>query len=331
MAFNNWTNTKWVISEDEVTIFPFRISKLLAFIFGGLAILLCAAFWFIEHTSFEVILPIIAPILFIAGLIWMGGKTSAIFDNRKGVFKRKLFNILPVSTIPFSKLHAVNVVNQTLGGYSYKLFRKNARYGKGITISSGYSKNNDANATAFVNDVIPRIHAFLDRHDPQGLEKLADIEHFKYFKEEDGVYEVRNGKVSNLIYALVFIGLSIFLATLIEEKTTGVWIGQGFFLIMTIVFANNAFTHFIFDPNAGIVKKKALFAFLNKEFDYKYYIGVQTIRHSTNGIYSRTSVNLNFLSSDKSKSAQEVEVASFYRVSKVERFMQEYQQIIRLN
>ncbi|PVH25411.1 hypothetical protein [Sphingobacterium corticibacter] len=322
--------TRWEIMPDRIVLYPHRTFSMIAIFLlllgTGLAVLL-----YNQGENLKSLWPIALAWLLVTILLGASARNCLVFDNQAGMLYHKWLGILTTRNLSFSELYGINVVNQSgLGGYSYKLFRKKARYGRGIAVSSGYSKANDENAVAFVTEVIPKIHAFLDQHDKLSNPEIVPVTSLRYFRQDGDQYVVRGAKLSNILYGLLFIIMSIWIALGVPEKTFGIYIAQVFVLLLVVIFVNSIFIKFVFDPQQRTVKRTALFSYMNKEYSFEHFLGVQAVRHTTNMIYTGTSVHLHFLDVPKSNKAIELEVASYYRVKNVDRFIQEFHQVMPL-
>jgi hypothetical protein len=259
------------------------------------------------------------------------GRTSIEFDGSTGMMRKKLLGFIPVKVVPFTKLFGINPVTTLGGGYTYRIFEKDNRYGKGIVISSGYQKNNDPNAVAFVEEAVTVIHRLLDEHAPLTDVKAEPISSFRYFDQVDGKYVIKRNKVGPTIFgvAMLFVG--------IHELLPGAWLGNEIafgriamlaFLILggaAIILA--AFTTIAFDQAAGTVERKSPIGLGNKTYAFQNFTGIQTVRKSVNFIYTGTDVQVFFM--DASGIKQEALILSSFRRSKnVERFINEVNQIM---
>ncbi|WP_158827418.1 hypothetical protein [Mucilaginibacter lacusdianchii] len=330
MSLKSLSKTRWKIESDRVTIYPYGVfyvfTAVIAVLFTGLLWLYISY----QNTTIVQSLPFVLFLLLMVVLFWGFASTYIEFDNRKGTMRKMLMGFIPTTTIPFGKLQGINAVSNMAGSYNYRLFQKNARYGKGIIVSSGYTKNDDPNAIAFVNEAVPMIHGYLDLHDSPTDYIEQSITSFKYFKQEGNIYTIKNNKAGALVFALFFFGLGIWLFTVPVESliTTLLMIALVFFF--GLVFVNAAFTQLIFNPQARTVERKGLFKFLNKAYSLDHFAGLQTVRHSMNFIYVRTSVNLYFEVPGKNGKQDILTIGSRYRSKSVERFIQEFSQIMGL-
>ncbi|WP_166334282.1 hypothetical protein [Sphingobacterium chungjuense] len=322
--------TRWEITPDRIVLYPQRTFSMIAIfllIMGiGLFVLL-----YNQDENLKSLWPIALIWLLFTIFFGASARNCIVFDNQSGTLYHKWLGVLTTRSIPFNELHSINVVSQSgLGGYSYKLFRKKARYGRGIAVSSGYSKANDENALAFVTEVIPKIHAFFDQHDKLSNPEIVPLTSLRYFRQDGDQYVVRGAKLSHVLYGLLFITMSIWIALGVPEKTIGIHIAQVFVLLLVVVFVNSVFIKFIFDPQQRTLKRTALFSYMNKEYSFEHFLGVQAVRHTTNMIYTGTSVHLHFVDVSKNNKAIELEVASYYRVKNVDRFIQEFHQVMQV-
>ncbi|SFM61966.1 hypothetical protein SAMN05428949_0197 [Chitinophaga sp. YR627] len=326
------TKTRWKIESDRIIIQPFGLlfilAGVLALIFAGLFI----AFRAMGEQNIVGTGPVASFLFITLALFFLGGFTYIVFDRTNGVMKKMLFGFIPVRNIPFNKLQGVNIVTQGYGGFSFRLFTKAHKYGRGITLSSGYSKDTDRNATAFSNEVVPLIHQFLDAADPLPQEKLEAITDFKYFIPDGGVYTLKTSKIGLLIFGVACFALGI------HECTSAAWmkdlnpIGKILMTAGPIVFGvlliAAAFTKVTFNTGTRMIERKSPIRLGNLQHPFEHFVTFQTVRKTYNGLYSGTEVHMYFQKPGENKE-KAVVLASFRNTQKIERFIQEVNSIMR--
>lgn len=330
MSLKSLSKTRWKVEPDRVVIYPYGLFYIFAAIMAVLSVGLLYVYTRYENKPITASTPLLILAVVIVALFVGYASTYIEFDNRSGKMKKLLMGFLPVVNVPFSKLQGINPVSNTAGGYNYRLFRKNARYGKGIVVSSGYSKNDDPNAIAFVDEAVAVVHGYLDQHDSPADFTAPTITSYKYFEQDGSVYAIKTKKAGALIFALFFLGLAAWMFTVPVESLLATLLIIAFLLLFGLVFINAAFTKIVFDPYNKTVKRTGLFSFFNKQYDFSNFAGIQTIRHSMNFIYVRTSINLYFEVPGKNGKQEMFTIGSHYRSKSVERFIQEFYQVMAL-
>ena len=330
-SIKSLSQTRWKLEADRVTIYPhglfYVLSAVLAVAFAAIGFLYVKY----DNASLSDAIPLILLLLLVVVLFWGFAGTSVEFDNRSGVMRKKLFGFIPVNSIPFAKLHAINPVTSLYGSYKYRLFRKDAKYGKGIQVSSAYGKNDDPNAIAFVEEAANTIHGFFEKHDSPGDYNPAPITTYRYFNVEGGKYLLKKNKIGSTVLGLVLLAFGI------HELTPNAWLDQDMSigricLLLFTVLGGPAiilagFTSVVFDTMKQTVERKSPIGLGNRIYAFDDFNGVQTVRKSMNFIYSGTEVQLYFLKPGTDK--QDVMVLqSFFRTSQVERFVQEVHSIL---
>ncbi|MFC4211060.1 hypothetical protein ACFOWA_07705 [Pedobacter lithocola] len=330
MSLKSLSKTRWRIEPDRIIVFPYGLSYILAAV---LAVIFAAGYIVYTnylHNSLESSFLLLSVLLIIIVLFigWAG--TSIEFDINGGVMRKKLFGFLPVSSIPFSNIYAINPVTE-LGSYKYKVFKKENRYGKGILVSSAYGKNDDPNALAFVEEVITPIHRYLELYDGPNDFKPVNIESYQFFNVQGGAYTIKKNKIGGVILGLVLLAVGI------HELTPNAWLGHGYdigricFLIFTIIggpiIILAGFTEVTLDKNTRLLTRTNPIGLGNKTYTFDNFNGVQTVRKSTNFIYSGTDVQVYFLKPDKQKE-EAIVLQSFFSTRKVERFIAEVNSIM---
>jgi hypothetical protein len=323
--------TRWKIEPDRVTVYPFGLYYILAAI---LAVIFAAGYFIYIYYLQNPIAASIPLLIVLIGFIllfiaWAG--TSIEFSISSGIMRKKLFGVLPIRSIPFSKIYGISPVSNTMGGYKYKVFKKDDRYGKGMLVSCAYGKADDKNAISFVEEVVTPIHKHLEAHDSPDDFKPVNITAYKYFDVQGSSYILKKNKVGSIILGIVLLSIGI------HELTPDAWLGQGYsigricFLIFTIVggpiILLTSFTEVRLDKSSRTMTRSNPTGLGNKTFIFEDFNGMQTVRRSTNFIYSGTDVQLYFLQ-HASQKEDVIVLQSFFSTRKVERFIAEVNSII---
>lgn len=332
LSIKSLSKTRWKLEPEQVTIYPYGLSYILGTILAVVFIVLFLVYSNFLHSSIQELLFLIIPIvLFVAFFFGFAG-TSIEFDNRTGMMRKKFMGFIPVVSQPFSRLHGINIVTDMAGSYRYRLFKKDDRYGKGILVSCGYSKNDDPNAVAFVNEVAETVHRYLDMHDAPIDYVAPQIISYKYFDQVDGQYRLKKNKIGSII-----VGLALF-AVGIHELTPFAWMARdlslGWIFFMAFTFIGGpaiiiaGLTNIIIDPGAKVIERVSPIGLGNKTYAFSDFNGLQTVRKSTNFIYSGTEVRLYFLKPNSTKE-DVLALQSFYSTRKVEKFIEEVNSLIK--
>jgi hypothetical protein len=331
MSIKTLLKTRWKIEPDRVTIYPYGLSYLLS---GILAVLFAGIFFVYlkyQNSSVNDAVPLISVLLVIVLLFWGFGETSIEFDNKTATMRKKLMGFLPITSIPFSNLHGISPVSNLYGSYKYRLFRKDNKFGKGILVSCAYTKNEDPNAIAFVDEAATIIHEYLDVYVLPTDQIDPQITTYKYFTKEDGKFLLKKNKVGSTIFGLLLFGTGV------HELLPGAWLGNEWalgriFMLLFLLIGGAAiflagYTDITFDTTNRTLERKSPIRLGNKRFSLDDFNGIQTVRRSTNFIYSGTDVQLYFIKRGTDKE-EAIVLQTFTRSSKVERFVQEVNAII---
>ena len=325
------SKTRWKIKPDRVTVYPYGLSYILAAV---LAIIFAAGYFvYVYYLKNSIASSTsLLGILLVIILLFVGWAGTAIeFDISSGIMRRKLFGFLPVKSIPFSQIYGISPVNNTLGAYTYRVFRKDNRYGKGTLVSCAYGKTDDKNAIAFVEEVITPIHRHLEAHDSPDDFKPVEIREYKFFDVQGSSYIIKKNRIGSILLGVVLLSIGI------HELTPDAWLGHGYqigricFLIFTIIggpaIILAAFTEVRLDKSSRSLTRTSPIGLGNKSFSFNDFNGVQTVRRSTNLIYSGTDVQVYFLKPGSEKE-DVIVLQSFFSTRKVERFITEINSII---
>jgi hypothetical protein len=331
MSLKTLVKTRWKIEPDRVIIYPYGLlyvfTAVIAALFTGLLLLYLKSI----NTTLAESLPLVLFLLLIIVLFWGFAGTYVEFDNSKARMRKMLMGFLPVTTLPLAKLQGINSVSNTVGSYNYRLFRKDARYGKGIVVSSGYTKEDDPNAIAFVNEAIPIIHSYLDRYDTPTDFVDEKITSYKYFDQEAGVYTVKNKKIGAIILGFFFVALGLYLTTIETNGFLPKLIIVAAMLLMGLVIINAGYTKLSFDTTNQIIQRTGLISYFNKQYNFYSFAGIETLRRSINFVYAGTDVNMYFEVAGKNGKQEIITASSFKNSADIERFIKELYQIMEID
>lgn len=319
--------TSWKITSDVVTIYPYRIFYLLSLLFAFCLGLVLAALRISAGLQDLTIVSV-----FFLGLVLLlasGGLTKIVFDNERQLMQKKMFGVLPVISIAFEKLDRITVVRNTLSGYNFRAFRKNDKYGKGVVVSSGYGKDTDKNALAFVNEVIPAVDAFLKVNTVETVK--APILEYEFFRVNSTKYQVKKNTLFLFFIAALFLSFGIselihtrFLSEAPLIVRYALVVGSFFLGISGII---TIFTKIVFDTSEKTVEVISPLGLRNRVYAFADFQGVQVVRKTTNGVHSGTEVQMYFEDRVKNKTKTLV-VRSFGKSKKIEQFLDEIHSIM---
>lgn len=331
MSLKSLSKTRWKIESDRVTIYPYGLSYILAAV---LAIIFGAGYLFYVQSlqnSMESSMPLLLVLLVIIVLFLGWARTSIEFDVNSGIMRKKLMGFLPITSISFSRIYGISPVSNTMGSYTYRVFKKDNRYGKGILVSCSYVKNDDPNATAFVDEVITTIHRQLEVHDSPEDFRPQVIDNYTFFNVQGGSYTLKKNRIGSVVFG------TLLLAVGIHELTPYAWmghetnIGRICFLLFTLIGGPSiilaGFTNITLDKTSRLLTRTNPIGIGNKTYSFDNFNGIQTVRRSTNFIYSGTEVQVYFLKPGTQKE-EAIALQSFFSTRKVERFVAELNSII---
>jgi hypothetical protein len=325
------TKTRWIIDGNRVIVYPHRVS----FILGAIVALVFAGIMALYVTNLHgdtsvstlfFIFLVVIPVLFFAF-----GNTYVEFDGSRGFMQRKLFGLIPVKTVSMSALHGINVVTQA-GGYKYKMFLKKDKYGRGVLVSSGYSKNTDANAQAFVEQVVPVIHGYLDQYGPVADSAPQPITSYKYYTNTGGSFTIKKRKAGLIILGVLFLAFGLHewidpwmkdVSTLQKVLVIVVCVGIG------LGFMHAAFSSIVFDTGAQVIKRAGPLGWGNKTISFNDFAGFQTIRKSTNSVYTGTEIYMYYRISNTQQQAS-IMLQMLKSSEQIERFLEETKSIMNI-
>jgi len=331
MSLKSLAQTRWKLEPNLVTVYPYGLSYILSAVLAVIFAAILFVYTYYLNSTLSESLPLVLVLVLMVLLFWGFAGTSIEFDNHSGIMRKKLMGFIPINTIHFSKLQGINPVANLYGSYKYRLFTKKNRYGKGILVSCAYTNNDDPNALAFVEEAATTIHGFLDAYDAEGDYAPEPITTYRYFDQQSGIFLLKKNKIGSTLLGLVLLLIGI------HELTPAAWldqelsIGRICVLIFTVVggpaIILAGFTNITIDITKRTVERKSPIRLGNKTFAFDNFNGIQTVRRSTNFIYSGTDVQLYFLKPGTDKE-EVIVLQSFYKTRNVERFIQEVNAII---
>jgi hypothetical protein len=328
MSLKSLSKTRWKIEPNSVTIYPYGVfyifTIVIAVLFSGLLLL----FINYQNTTLTESLPFVLLLLLIVIIFWGFASTQIEFDNSQGSMRKLLMGFIPVANIPFSKLQGINAVSNMAGSYNYRLYRKDAKFGSGIVVSCGYTKNDDPNAIAFVNEAVPLIHGYLDMHDSPGDFVAEPITSFRFFEQTGNVYTIKNKRIGAIIFGLIFLVIGLYLLTIETNGALSKVFIVGITAFFGLIFLNAAFTTITFDTTAQTVERVGLAKFMNRKYHFGAFAGFQTLRRSINFVYAGTDVNMYFDVPGKAGKQDLFTIISLKKSTDIERFIQELNEVM---
>lgn len=267
-------------------------------------------------------------LLLIPLLLILMAETKVIFDGNSRVLYKKIA-FLPTGSIPFDDIASVEPYEVLGSGFSYKLFKKSNRHGRGLLVSSGYSKATHANLIAFQQEVLPKIDELVFANAPV-IQKQA-IYDFRFFKEEGGVYLLRDNKIGSLIVGLILIGVTVAILLnpdfLTHERSFQKILLTYFPAVIGLALLFAASSNIRFDKNQRKIIRSTFAGRVVKEHPFEDLIRFQIIRKTTNFIYSGTEVRTEILLPAKNKTITLI-LKSFIGTKRIQRFLDEANTIL---
>ncbi|CAH0195868.1 MULTISPECIES: hypothetical protein [unclassified Pedobacter] len=321
--------TKWIIEPSKLIIYPKRNLRIVGLIFF---VLIAAIIFFLSRSekdySTGLTLGYYGVLLLIPLLLIFIAETKVIFDGNSRVLYKKI-GFLPTGSIPFDDIASVQAYEIMGSGYNYRLFKKSNRHGKGIIVSSGYSKATNPNLIQFQQEVLPKIDELVFANAP--VIPKQTIYDFQFFKEEGGVYLLHDNKIGSLIIGLILIGVTVSILLnpdfLTNEGSFQKILLTYFPAIIGLALLFAATSNIRFDKSQRKIIRSTFAGRVLKEYPFDDLIRFQIIRKTTNLIYSGTEVRAEILLPAKNKTTTLI-LKSFIGTKKIERFLDEANTIL---
>jgi hypothetical protein len=326
---NFMAKTKWIIEPSTLTIYPKRNLRIVGLIFF---VLIAGFIFFLSRSlqgyssgftfgyyGFLLLVPLL--LIFIA-------ETKVIFDGNSRKLYKKI-GFLPIGSIPFDDIASVQAYEILGSGYNYRLFKKSNRHGKGLIVSSGYSKATNANLIQFQQEVLPKIDELVFANAP--VIPKQTIYDFQFFKEEGGVYLLRDNKIGSLIIGLILIGITVAILLnpdfLTNEGAFQKILLTYFPAVIGLVLLFAATSKIRFDKAQRKIIRSTFAGRVIKEYPFDHLIRFQIIRKTTNFIYSGTEVRAEIELPAKNKVSTLI-LKNFTGTKKIDRFIDEANTIL---
>jgi hypothetical protein len=321
--------TKWIIEPGTLTLYPKRNLRIVGLIFF---VLIVGFIFFLSRSlqgyssgftfgyyGFLLLVPLL--LIFIA-------ETKVIFDGNSRKLYKKI-GFLPIGSIPFDDIASVQAYEILGSGYNYRLFKKSNRHGKGLIVSSGYSKATNVNLIQFQQEVLPKIDELVFANAP--VIPKQTIYDFQFFKEEGGVYLLRDNKIGSLIIGLILIGITVAILLnpdfLTHEGSIQKILLTYFPAVIGLALLFAATSNIRFDKAQRKIIRSTFAGRVIKEYPFDHLIRFQIIRKTTNFIYSGTEVRAEIELPAKNKVTTLI-LKNFTGTKKIDRFIDEANTIL---
>jgi hypothetical protein len=326
---NFMAKTKWIIEPSTLTIYPKRNLRIVGLIFF---VLIAGFIFFLSRSlqgyssgftfgyyGFLLLVPLL--LIFIA-------ETKVIFDGNSRKLYKKI-GFLPIGSIPFDDIASVQAYEILGSGYNYRLFKKSNRHGKGLIVSAGYNKASNANLIQFQQEVLPKIDELVFANAP--VVPKQTIYDFQFFKEEGGVYLLRDNKIGSLIIGLILIGVTVAILLnpnfLTNEGSIQKILLTYFPALIGLALLFAATSNIRFDKAQRKIIRSTFAGRVVKEYPFDHLIRFQIIRKTTNFIYSGTEVRAEIELPAKNKITTLI-LKNFTGTKKIDRFIDEANTIL---
>lgn len=324
--------TRWTVESDRITIYPygwyFVVSVILAILVIGFTI----AGYVMEPFSFAQAMTILGPFFIVFLVVFFAsGYTHIVFDNRNFTMTKKWMGIVPVVTKSFDQLHGINVMRQSTGGFNFRMYPKDNKFGKGVALSSYYSKDTHPNCVAFTNEVIPLIHKYLDMSSPL-TEQKEIITEYQYFTESNGIYTYKQRRIGAVLFMIACLALGIHECT---PYAYSLYKSDALRIVMLVcpflfagIFLNAMFMNITFNTKTRMVEKRSPARIGNLKMPFEYFQNFHMIRKTTNGAYSGTEVHMIF-HEPGAKNTKDMLIRHVQNTKKIDRLVDEIKNIMR--
>ncbi|SFW60065.1 hypothetical protein [Chitinophaga sancti] len=332
MSIKKLIKTRWTVESDRITIYPYGLYFIVSVILAILVIGFTIVVYIMEPYSFDHTMTYLIPfsIVFLA-LFFASGYTHIIFDNSNFTMTKKWMGIIPVVTKSFDQLHSINVMRQSTGGFNFRMYPKDNKFGKGIALSSYYAKDTHPNCVAFTNEVIPLIHRYLDMSSPLKEQKEI-ITEYQYFTESNGIYTYKQHRIGAVLFVIVCLAFGIHECTPYAYSLDKSDMFRVFMIAVPLLFAgiflNAMFMNIIFDTKTRMVEKKSPARIGNLKMPFEYFQNFHMIRKTTNGAYSGTEVHMIF-HEPGAKNTKSLLIRHVRNTKKIDRLVDEIKSIMR--
>lgn len=261
-------------------------------------------------------------------LLFLLGYTRIVFDDNDHNMKRYLFGFIKNRTVNYDDIAAIESYGGN-AGLNYRVFLKENRHGKGISISSNYKSESDPAAMVFRRELIPLLEqkikagSSISSLSPTAPRYVTD---FSYYKQAGSIYVVKEPKIMSVILGIIFIGFGVSAiasgAGSHNTKASDAFLITYFPVILGTIFLLTCLNKTILDK----AERKIIQSYLGGIYKKEYYFGdfrrYLIVRKTTNLVYSGTDVRMELLPADKAKTIT-ITIRNFNKTRKIERFIEE--------
>ena len=153
---------------------------------------------------------------------------------------------------------------------------------------------------------------------------------YRYFVYDQGAYLLKSKKTGVIILGKFFILFGVLFFTLIFQSPLGAVLGGSAFCLSGFFCITAAFTKLIFNKTAQTVVRTGTLSYLNKQYHFRDFLSIETVRMYTSFIYVRTAVNLRFKNAESPNKTVLLTIASIRTSKQIEHFIHEFHEITAL-
>jgi hypothetical protein len=311
---------KHKISGSEIVFYSSHVLQLFTVVFGIFCVATVSAILYMiyslngEINMSSVCLCAISFLIF--PVLFLAGNRQIIFGKRdETVYKS--YGLGRKKVARFSDIDRIRYVD---GDNCYKIFLKSDPYGKGIKITPPI----EGKALAkFETEILPPLEQMLALENSEmQVKAVVRPENLKYYTRNNHIFKVKNNFYTIWYSFVALLAVSFFVwACVTGRQPEFRFIPVPIFLASVYMGSRRSF----FDVERRTFNTSVFF-FVRKNYDLSQFVNFRTVRHSVNGMYDHTSVELVF--EDKNGKQRSIKLRDFRKTRKIESFIDETKAIM---
>jgi hypothetical protein len=311
---------KYKIADGEFTIYTSRTLQVLAVMFGIIYVvtigaILCMSYSLngeikSEYLLLFLLLFLIFPVIFLAG-------NKRIIFKQKDQTVYKSFGFGQKEAVRFSEIASVKYVG---GANCYKIFLKSDPYGKGITITAPVTGKE---RERFETENLPVLQQMISVEETLPPPSSVELDKLKYYTRKGNIVETKRLRTVIWAFVLALIGLAVLiLVSIVGNKSDYLFPIP---LLLAAIYQGTS--RRFFDVSNHTFNTSAMF-FFRKNYRIEQFVNFRTVRHTTNGMYDDTSIELIFV--DEKGKENSVKLLKIRKTKKIESIIAETKAIMEI-
>ncbi|MGZ3872533.1 MAG: hypothetical protein ACXVJD_06425 [Mucilaginibacter sp.] len=163
MSIKKITQTRWDITADTITIYPYGAVYLICVTFAIIALAMTVFILYPLHEGLAFVPAYLFYIVVIL-LLWLFARTNVFFDKRQRVMYKRLFGFIKTRRLKFDEISGIMPIRTGRGTFRYYIIPdKSYWWNTGIGISSGFINESSPHAIDLQTHLLSAINECLHK------------------------------------------------------------------------------------------------------------------------------------------------------------------------